>query len=134
MVTITIITDYYNQSNRITVIEGLSELAMLEELYLDHNGITVIQGLDNNVNLMTLDLSTNKIAKLTNVSHLTKLEEFWFNNNQLENWHDVELLQNATNIKTVYFEHNPIARDNQYRRKLRLILPSLTQIDATLCV
>ena len=49
MVTITIITDYYNQSNRITVIEGLSELAMLEELYLDHNGITVIQGLDNNV-------------------------------------------------------------------------------------
>lgn len=35
-------------------------------------------------------------------------------------------------MDTVYFEHNPIYKDPQYRRKLKLALPSLKQIDATL--
>jgi protein phosphatase 1 regulatory subunit 7 len=55
-----------------------------------------------------------------------------FNHNQLDHWGDVDLLQPAAGIKTVYFEANPIARDPQYRRKLKLALPSLTQIDATM--
>jgi protein phosphatase 1 regulatory subunit 7 len=55
-----------------------------------------------------------------------------FNHNQLDHWGDVDLLQPAAEIKTVYFEANPIARDPQYRRKLKLALPSLTQIDATM--
>jgi len=84
----------YFQSNRITVIKGLSELTSLQELYLDHNGVEVIEGLDNNVsillqisdvltvatvqvNLLTLDLASNRISRLSNLSHLTKLEEFW---------------------------------------------------------
>ena len=33
------------QSNRITEIEGLEELTLLEELYLSHNGIKCIGGL-----------------------------------------------------------------------------------------
>ena len=55
-----------------------------------------------------------------------------FNHNQLDHWGDVDLLQPVTGIKTVYFEANPIARDPQYRRKLKLALSSLTQIDATM--
>ena len=47
-------------------------------------------------------------------------------------WGDVDLLQPAAGIKTVYFEANPIAKDPQYRRKLKLALPPLTQIDATM--
>lgn len=83
------------QSNRITVIEGLQDLARLEELYLSHNGIKCIQGLENlvslckhtvmvdyyglfiQVNLNTLDLASNQIKKLENVAHLVNLEEFW---------------------------------------------------------
>ena len=57
---------------------------------------------------------------------------FQFNHNQLDHWGDVDLLQPAAGIKTVYFEANPIAKDPQYRRKLKLALPSLTQIDATM--
>ena len=37
------------QSNRVTRLEGLEELANLEELYLSHNGITRLEGLDKNV-------------------------------------------------------------------------------------
>jgi protein phosphatase 1 regulatory subunit 7 len=33
----------------------------------------------------------------------------------------------------VYLEANPLAQDAAYRRKLKLIVPTLTQIDATLC-
>ena len=38
-----------------------------------------------------------------------------------------------TSLATVYLEHNKIQQDPQYRRKIKLVLPSLTQIDATLC-
>ena len=36
-------------------------------------------------------------------------------------------------LSTVYFERNPIERSADYRRKMKLTLPNLTQIDATLC-
>ena len=54
-----------------------------------------------------------------------------FNGNQLDHWPDIEQLKNATKLQTVYFEHNPIAKDPMYRKKIKLTLPSLTQIDAT---
>ena len=51
---------------------------------------------------------------------------------QLEHWGDVDPASSWG--KTVYFEANPITKDPQYRRKLKLALaiPSLTQIDATM--
>lgn len=36
------------------------------------------------------------------------------------------------NLETVYLEHNPISKNSAYRRKLKLILPWISQIDATL--
>ncbi len=39
-----------------------------------------------------------------------------------------------TSLCTVYLEQNPFwERSADYRRKLKLALPSLTQIDATMC-
>lgn len=55
-----------------------------------------------------------------------------FNNNKVDNWADLELLSPIATLKTVYFEGNPIAKDPQYRRKVKLVLPMLKQIDATL--
>ena len=55
------------------------------------------------------------------------------NNNKVDDWRDIDdHLTPLVNLKTVYFEHNPIASDSQYRRKLKLSVPSLTQIDATM--
>lgn len=35
-------------------------------------------------------------------------------------------------LETIYLEHNPISKDSAYRRKMKLIMPWITQIDATL--
>ena len=56
-----------------------------------------------------------------------------FNDNQLDSWEDLDQLKNCTKLKTVYFERNPIWQDTAYRRKVKLALPTVTQIDATLC-
>ncbi|TIA93185.1 hypothetical protein E3P99_00321 [Wallemia hederae] len=123
------------QANRLTSMDGLSNLHNLKELYLSHNGITEISGLESLTNLETLDVSNNQLKTITNVSHLTKLQELWVNSNQIDNLEDVEQeLKGIESLHTIYLEHNPIQRtlDTSYRRKLKLLLPQLKQIDATL--
>jgi protein phosphatase 1 regulatory subunit 7 len=55
------------------------------------------------------------------------------NNNLVDDWTSVENLTSNKNLVTIYLEHNPVAKDPSYRRKLKIILPWLSQIDATLC-
>lgn len=45
----------------------------------------------------------------------------------------MQTLEANKSLNTVYLERNPVAEDVMYRRKLKMIAPSLTQIDATLC-
>lgn len=45
----------------------------------------------------------------------------------------LESLTHNRKLVTVYLEHNPLASDIQYRNKVKLVLPWLQQIDATLC-
>ncbi|XP_054164761.1 telomere length regulation protein TEL2 homolog [Oppia nitens] len=122
------------QSNRIIKIEGLDQNNNLEQLYISNNGITDIESLDNNTKLTTLDVAANRIKKMVNIGHLELLEEFWCNNNGIDDWKDLEVLSNLKNLKTVYFEHNPISSHQMYRKKIMLLCPQLTQIDATLCL
>ncbi|XP_066201909.1 protein phosphatase 1 regulatory subunit 7 isoform X1 [Saccopteryx leptura] len=119
-----------SQSNRLTKMEGLQSLVNLRELYLSHNGIEVIEGLENNNKLTMLDIASNRIKKIENISHLTELQEFWMNDNLLESWSDLDELQGARRLETVYLERNPLQKDPQYRRKVMLALPSVRQIDA----
>ena len=65
------------QSNRLTKIENLHSLTLLDELYLSENGCTEIEGLDKNTEISTLDLANNKIRSIDNLQHLSKLEELW---------------------------------------------------------
>uniref|UniRef100_A0A6V7IUQ1 U2A'/phosphoprotein 32 family A C-terminal domain-containing protein n=1 Tax=Bracon brevicornis TaxID=1563983 RepID=A0A6V7IUQ1_9HYME len=55
------------------------------------------------------------------------------NNNKIEEWTAIEILAENKKLQTVYLEHNPISKDPNYRRKIKLLLPWLTQLDATLC-
>ena len=52
---------------------------------------------------------------------------------QIADWPEVNKLRHMSDLGTVYLERNPLAQSADYRRKLKLALPSLTQIDATLC-
>lgn len=55
------------------------------------------------------------------------------NSNQIADWKCVDNLQKNKKLTCVYLEHNPIHKDVQYRKKLKLSLPTLQKIDATLC-
>ncbi|KAL4947840.1 hypothetical protein BDW69DRAFT_199338 [Aspergillus filifer] len=123
------------QSNRLTTLNGLSSLKNLEELYVSHNAITDLAGLESNTKLHVLDFSNNQVSKLEHLSHLTELEELWASNNQLSNFNEVEReLRDKQNLKTVYFEGNPLQTNGPvvYRNKVRLAIPQIMQIDATL--
>ena len=108
---------------------------MLDDFYISHNGIKCIEGLETNKELTTLDIAGNYIEKLENLEQLHKLEELWCNDNQISDWNEIRNIEHMRNLATVYFERNPIQiqKSGDYRRKLKLALPSLTQIDATLC-
>ncbi|WAR15166.1 PP1R7-like protein, partial [Mya arenaria] len=121
------------QSNRITKLGGLEKLVNLDDLYLSDNGIEKLEGLEACTKLTTLDLAKNRLTKIENISHL-------FNDNKIDSWKEVESLVPLKNLETVYMERNPIyyeagkqlKADPAYRRKIKLTLPWIKQIDATL--
>lgn len=63
---------------------------------------------------------------------------FQFNDNLLDSWEEVQTLTKLKKLQTIYLERNPIyfsadkQMDPNYRRKVLLTLPWVTQIDATL--
>jgi len=63
------------------------------------------------------------------MDNLHNLEEFWFNSNLIDDWHELDHIAKLQ-LTTIYLEHNPISSDKQYRNKLLAIFPGLTQIDA----
>jgi protein phosphatase 1 regulatory subunit 7 len=122
------------QSNRLTRISGLSDLATLEELYISDNLLTDLSGLESNHNLRVLDFSNNQVDHLDHLAHLSHLEELWGSNNKISSFEEVERqLRDKEELKTVYFEGNPLQRNGPavYRNKVRLALPQIVQIDAS---
>ena len=67
------------------------------------------------------------------LSTLSALEEIWLNDNLVEDWAQLNGMSSSTKLATVYLERNPIQKDVNYRRKIKMALPTLTQIDATMC-
>lgn len=55
------------------------------------------------------------------------------NDNGVSEWTCVDKLASNKKLATVYLERNPVASDVNYRRKLKLAVPWLQKIDATLC-
>jgi protein phosphatase 1 regulatory subunit 7 len=128
------------QSNRLTQVENLtSQTETLEELYLAHNGIategTILpSGLGQTFELLNvLDLSRNRLTQVNQLGHLKSLEELWLSGNKIATFDDVQNLSSlGESLQTVYLEYNPLQEDPLYRKKLAELIPSLSQIDATL--
>ena len=127
------------QSNRLTRIENLEgQVDTLEELYLANNGINV-EGAKCPTGLAlpfkqlnTVDMSRNRLTDTSPFSHLTSLNELWLSGNEIQTFDDVEPIRSLVELEGVYLEYNPVASDFEYRKKLVDIVPSLTQIDATM--
>jgi protein phosphatase 1 regulatory subunit 7 len=72
------------------------------------------------------------LSRIKNVHHLVDLKEFWCNDNNIDCWSDIDQLATLRHLECVYLERNPIAQDNMYRRKVKMAIPHIKQIDATM--
>eukprot|EP00668_Euglena_longa_P011999 GGOE01014422.1.p1 GENE.GGOE01014422.1~~GGOE01014422.1.p1 ORF type:complete len:355 (-),score=116.56 GGOE01014422.1:302-1246(-) len=119
------------QNNRIVDIEGLDELQALEELYISENGVKEMTNLRALCKLKVLDLAVNRIESINidEIRNMSDLQDFWFNDNKLSSWSEVEKL-NVFRLRDVYFRHNPIFDDLRYRAKIMDLLPTVHTIDS----
>ena len=126
-------------SNRLTSVDGVEALVGLEELQLSHNGLTSLEGLETLTALRILDVAGNEVTRLPQqLAALVVLEDFWANDNKLENLEDVGPAFGATaTLTTMYLERNPCAVPEQdtaehakYAAAVKALVPSLTQLDA----
>ncbi|KAI9440041.1 L domain-like protein [Lactarius indigo] len=125
--------------NKIAKLENFSGLKRLKILALQSNRITKIENLDGAckpggvTKLTTLDVGSNFISEVENLSHLNHLTELWINNNKIKTLQALEPQLGSLPLQTIYLEGNPCqqAEGANYRRKIMLSLPALTQIDAT---
>eukprot|EP01038_Epipyxis_sp_PR26KG_P004513 gene4513-6377_t len=119
------------QSNRLTSIgNGLQTLSAISELYLASNAIENLEGLPQFNTLTTVDLSYNKISNVSGVEVQTQLEELWMSNSLLSNFSDLQPLFLLPNLKCLYLEHSPIAKDFEYRMFITKSIKSLVDLDA----
>lgn len=127
------------QSNRLTKIENLEgQVDTLEELYLAHNGIDV-EGAKCPTGLAlpftqlyTIDMQRNRLTDTSPFAHITSLNELWISGNDIKSFEDVEYITTLVELEGIYLEYNPVASDFEYRKKLVEMVPSLSQIDATM--
>lgn len=110
-------------------------MSQLEELYISDNALETLNGLENNTKLRILEISNNKVASLNGLEPLAELEEIWASYNLLSDFAEVEkVLKDKKALTTVYFEGTPLQTRGPalYRNKVRLALPQLSQIDASM--
>lgn len=121
------------QHNRLTTLgDGLLHLSQLEELYLAWNAIDSLVGLPNSPALGTVDLSKNRIACLDGVEQHPSLEELWLSYCQVASFDALAPLTRLPGLTCLYLEHNPLAKDYEYRKTVTKLIPSLQQLDATM--
>lgn len=107
-------------------------------LYLGHNNLPNLpQEFGQLRDLVEVDLAKNAISSVTPLAELTKLEELWMNDNQIEDLAEVQNLQVfAGSLQTVYLERNPMhglgdaEKEARYKDAILAAVPNLRQLDA----
>lgn len=123
------------QNNRLTEWneKSINNILQITELYLNSNKLScIVESVKNLKELKIFDLSCNEIKDITICSDLKSVEEFWFNDNNIEDFKMVENLIHNDNLRTLYLEKNKIETTlgDKYRKIIIETLPQLTQLDA----
>ena len=84
--------------------------------------------------LDTLDLTGNRLTSLDGSQHLTSLTEFWCSSNHIPTFEALAPASDAlgATLSCIYLEHNPLAKEYDYRQRVAALFPGITQIDATM--
>ena len=92
----------------LTTLDGISQISLkIEELYLAHNKISDIKDLIGMNELQILDLEDNQISNLD----------------------DIEVLSQCINLEVLTLRGNPSAVGDDYRQRVRYLLPDLKYLD-----
>ncbi|KAG8308680.1 Protein phosphatase 1 regulatory subunit 7 [Homalodisca vitripennis] len=101
-----------------------------------HSNITAPsgKGASTAVSVLNYDtsLAKNVLKYYTSLATEFVVNAFTLNDNLVSDWSNVDVLSHNKQLVTVYLDHNPIAKDTNYRRKIKLAVPWISQIDATL--
>ncbi|OMO58242.1 Leucine rich repeat 4 [Corchorus olitorius] len=91
-----------------------------------------MEGLSTLVNLRVLDVSSNKLTSVNDIQNLTRLEDLWLNDNQIESLENIAeaVAGSREKLTTIYLENNPCAKSSNYSATLRQIFPNIEQIDS----
>lgn len=92
--------------NEISEIKGLETLRNLKRLKLSHNKIEHIQGLENLTKLEDLDLIYNKVASISGLEHQKNLKFLNLAENQIN---EIKNLDNLKNLKKLRLDSNQIS-------------------------
>jgi protein phosphatase 1 regulatory subunit 7 len=97
--------ELYAAANKVTAIQGLSQLTSLTLLELGSNRVRAIEGLESLALLRELWLGRNRIAEAANLAALTALRRLSLQSNRLTS---VRGLEACTALEELYVSHNGI--------------------------
>ncbi|XP_040831655.1 leucine-rich repeat-containing protein 9 [Ochotona curzoniae] len=119
------------QGNEISQVEGLDNLAVLQELVVDHNRIRSFNdsAFAKPSSLLALHLEENRLRELNKLQHLVKLEKLYLGYNKIQDITELEKLDVISSLKELTIYGNPICRKALHRPVLIFRLPNLQKLD-----
>ncbi|KAG0570673.1 hypothetical protein KC19_6G179500 [Ceratodon purpureus] len=93
--------------NEISVITGLDNCTMLEELILDDNVINQVSGISKLQSLWRLDLGCNQLTSCINVGVFTTIEQLSIDNNQITS---LKGLEGLVSLMELYAQNNRLVK------------------------
>ncbi|KAF5922784.1 hypothetical protein HPG69_013129 [Diceros bicornis minor] len=119
------------QGNEISQVEGLDNLAVLQELVVDHNRIRAFNdsAFAKPSSLLTLHLEENRLRELSRLQPLVKLEKLFLGYNKIQDMAELEKLDGVSSLRELTVYGNPICRKMLHRHMLIFRLPNLQMLD-----
>ncbi|XP_060030856.1 leucine-rich repeat-containing protein 9 isoform X2 [Erinaceus europaeus] len=119
------------QGNEITQVEGLDNLAVLQELVVDHNRIKTFNdsAFAKPSSLLTLHLEENRLRELSKLQALVKLEKLFLGYNKIQDMAELEKLDAISSLRELTVYGNPICRKMLHRHVIIFRMPNLQMLD-----
>ncbi|XP_070369811.1 leucine-rich repeat-containing protein 9 isoform X3 [Equus asinus] len=119
------------QGNEISQVEGLDNLAVLQELVVDHNRIRAFtdSAFAKPSSLLALHLEENRLRELSKLQPLVKLEKLFLGYNKIQDMAELEKLDGISSLRELTVYGNPICRKMLHRHVLIFRLPNLQMLD-----
>ncbi|XP_046502943.1 leucine-rich repeat-containing protein 9 isoform X3 [Equus quagga] len=119
------------QGNEISQVEGLDNLAVLQELVVDHNRIRAFNdsAFAKPSSLLALHLEENRLRELSKLQPLVKLEKLFLGYNKIQDMAELEKLDGISSLRELTVYGNPICRKMLHRHVLIFRLPNLQMLD-----